>query len=229
MIISHKYKFIFIKTAKTAGTSIEIFLSQHCGENDIVTPIYPQVSPHIARNYKGTWNPLMEIIEYSGHNIRQVINELMTFNRFYNHMPARLVRYRVSRKIWKNYFKFCVERNPWDKTLSHFYHIVGDRVDGITKLDEYMERRDFCINYPLYTDSDGKIMLDRVIKYEFLRDELYQIFRELGLPFNGKLGVRAKSHYRKDRTPYQDVFTKDQRIVIEKAFAKEICVHGYKY
>jgi len=39
MIISHKHKFIFIKTRKTAGTSIEIFLSQFCGKADILTPI----------------------------------------------------------------------------------------------------------------------------------------------------------------------------------------------
>ncbi|MEL6382956.1 MAG: chondroitin 4-O-sulfotransferase, partial [Cyanobacteria bacterium J06626_18] len=31
MIISHEYKFIFLKTRKTAGTSIEIALSKFCG------------------------------------------------------------------------------------------------------------------------------------------------------------------------------------------------------
>jgi len=39
MIILHIHKFIFIKTRKTAGTSIEIFLSQFCGKDDILTPI----------------------------------------------------------------------------------------------------------------------------------------------------------------------------------------------
>jgi len=42
MIISHKYKFIFIKTVKTAGTSIEVFLNNYCGEEDIITPIHPK-------------------------------------------------------------------------------------------------------------------------------------------------------------------------------------------
>ena len=39
MIISHKYKFIFIKLRKTAGTSLEIALSQYCNKDDIITPI----------------------------------------------------------------------------------------------------------------------------------------------------------------------------------------------
>jgi hypothetical protein len=30
MILSHEHKFIFIKTNKTAGPSIEITLSKHC-------------------------------------------------------------------------------------------------------------------------------------------------------------------------------------------------------
>ena len=39
MILSHKNKFIFIKSFKTASTSLEIALSKYCGEKDIITPI----------------------------------------------------------------------------------------------------------------------------------------------------------------------------------------------
>ena len=41
MIVSHRHKFVFMKTRKTAGTSIEIALSEHCGPSDIVSPNDP--------------------------------------------------------------------------------------------------------------------------------------------------------------------------------------------
>lgn len=39
MIISHEHKFIFLKTRKTAGTSVELALRQLCGPDDIIAPI----------------------------------------------------------------------------------------------------------------------------------------------------------------------------------------------
>jgi len=228
MIISHKYKFIFIKTGKTAGTSIEVFLSQCCGQNDIVTPIWPVVRPHRARNFQGVWNPLPEIIRNRGRDIKKTVGSLIRRRRFYNHMPATLVKQRVSKVIWNSYFKFCVERNPWDKTLSQ-YHMVNDRQGGGMTLDEFLAQENFVINYPLYTDADGTFLVDRVVKYESLMKELGEVFHELGIPFGGSLGARAKSNHRKDKRSYRDVFSDKQRDIIEKVFAREIEMHGYKF
>lgn len=213
---------------KIAGTSIEVFLSQNCGEEDTVTPIWPHVEPHQARNYEGLWFPFREIIENKGSGIIATVKELLKRRKFYNHIPAKIVKQRISRKVWNSYFKFCVERNPWDKTLSH-YHMVNDRSGGNISFDEYIKKGNFCINYPLYCDAKGNLLVDKVIKYEALADELGGVFRELGIPFNGSLGVRAKSEHRKDRKPYQEVFSVEQRDLIEKVFAKEIKMHGYVF
>jgi hypothetical protein len=198
MIISHKYKFIFIKTAKTAGTSIEVFLSSLCGENDILTPIFPHVEPHRARNHDG----------------------------FYNHMKASEVKAVVGYSIWDEYFKFCVERNPWDKTLSHF-HMIAYRSENTLSLEEYFSNGRFCINFPKYTDKDAKIIVDKVVKYENLVTELKPIFKALGLPFDGDLGVRAKSEYRIDRQSYKYVLTGEQAAKIADVYSKELSMHGY--
>ena len=39
MIVSHKHKFIFIKTKKTASSSTECALSAVCGPDDILTDL----------------------------------------------------------------------------------------------------------------------------------------------------------------------------------------------
>jgi len=202
MIISHKHKFIFVKTVKTAGTSIEIFLSQHCGPLDVVTPIIPHVEPHSARNYEG----------------------------YYNHMPAHEIRDRIGLDIWNSYFKFCVERNPWEKTLSYYYMKNFRENNGLT-FDRYLAGKEFPINFPKYTEpgSPNKIIVNRVLYYEHLMEQLGQVFQKLGIPFQGSLGVNAKSEYRIDRRPYQEVYTPEQAKLIGNIFSHEILLHGYKF
>ncbi len=229
MIISHKYKFIFIKTAKTGGTSIEVFLSKQCGPMDIVTPIAPPIEGHQPRNYQGFINPIPEIIDRPAKLLSALRRTLTSREKFYNHMPASLVQKRVPARVWKTHFKFCVERNPWDKVLSH-YHMHAAREGGSLSLDEYLARGRFPINYFRYTDPSGdKIIVDRVLRYENLLADLSEVFAQLGMPFEGTLGIRAKSEYRTDRRPYQSVFNDEQRKIVEKAFAREIELHGYRF
>jgi len=223
MIISHKHRFIFIKTVKTAGTSLEVFLAQHCGPDDVLTLFAPPIEGHQPRNL------ISEILRvpFGPRSAWRCL--LSRRQRFYNHMPAWLVRLRVPPGIWNSYFKFCVERNPWDKVLSH-YHMHAYRLGGALSLDQYFARGKFPINYPRYTNPSGsRIIVDRVVRYENLIDELGEIFTRLNVPFDGDLGVRKKGHFRTDRTPYQLVFSPQQRQIVESVFAREIQLHGYRF
>jgi hypothetical protein len=226
MIISHKHKFIFIKTVKTAGTSIEVFLSQHCGDADVLTPVVPHVEPHVARNYQGYWNPIPQMLAYRGRARLAVLKRFVKRKKFFNHMPAQAVRATIPANVWNSYFKFCVERNPWDKVLSG-YHM--DQSKRTRSLDEFLRKGRLPINYPIYCDNDGKLLVDEVVHYESLMDGLGRVFGKLGIPFNGTLGINAKSEHRKDRTPYQQVFNDAQKEIVAKAFAKEIEMHGYVF
>jgi hypothetical protein len=215
MIISHKYKFVFVKTIKTAGTSMEVYLSQHCGPRDIFTPITPPVPGHKARNFNGRVSPSTLGGETE---VKQI---------FFNHMTARKIKQTISAKHWDSYFKFCVERNPWDRTLSH-YHMFCHR-HGHQDLQAYLESGNAMGNLFRYVDSDKQLLVDRVLRYERLNNELAEIFGQLGVPFSGSLDVYAKSDYRTDRRHYREVYTAQQRDMVYEQFADEIEMFGYVY
>lgn len=232
MIICHKHKFIFIRTRKAASTSIELYLSRYCNENDVLTPIDNKDSERNYQpyNYSGLFNPFPELIAGNGYLIKRTVMDLKRKRKFYHHIPAFVVRSRISDEIWKNYFKFSVERNPWDKTLSHYHYINERQWAGSKTFAQYCEIGNFCWNHPIYTDpKSGKVMVDRILKYENLMDELGQVLEMLDIPFAGSLGSFANSEYRRDRRSYREVFSPDQRDLIYNAFKKEIEIHGYEF
>lgn len=228
MIVSHEFRFIFIKTRKTAGTSLEVLLSGLCAEGDVVTPILPPEPGHVPRNHAGLFDPLPEL--RAGMPMQGTLQDLLRRRRFYNHMPASLVRARLSKRLWREYSTFSIERNPWDKTLSHF-HMRHQLSGGRLTFEEYLAKGDLCLNYPAYTlPSDPlRLMVDRVIRYEHLDADLADVLGRLGVPFKPPLGIGAKSGYRTDRRPYQEVYTPEQRDIVARAFAPEIELHGYSF
>ena len=80
------------------------------------------------------------------------------------------------------------------------------------------------------TDRTGtRIIVDRLVRYENLMNDLAEVFSQLNMRFEGNLGGRAQSEYRTDRRPFQSVFNDEQRKIVEKAFAREIELHGYRF
>ncbi|RYD19365.1 MAG: hypothetical protein EOP88_19280, partial [Verrucomicrobiaceae bacterium] len=120
MIISHRYKFIFIKTHKTAGSSMEMALGPLCGPDDIITSMETNEGTGIPRNYHA--DTLIGRNYAKSRLLRKVIDRRSPLLGpwYWEHMPATRVRELVGEDIWNSYHKFCFERNPWEKVVSYY-------------------------------------------------------------------------------------------------------------
>jgi hypothetical protein len=226
MIISHEHRFIFLKTRKTAGTSVEIALSRSCGPRDVLTPISKEDEPLragegvVARNYLAPpWD----------YRPRDVVRLLLGRKklRYWNHVPGVHVRREVGERIWNSYYKFCFERNPWDKTVSmYFWDQQFPRWKGMP-FSTYVKTQRRHYNFPIYTDGDRPIV-DFVGKFETLEADLAHVCATVGLSVDGKL-PRAKGGFRSDKRHYSTHYTDDDAEVIRAAFAKEIALVGYTF
>jgi len=232
LIISHKHKFIFIKTRKTAGTSIEISLSRFCGKNDIITPITPEDEKIRKEFLIGPQNYQLHKSGKIFFKIKSIIYKNKIKNEFYNHAPGIEIKKEIGEEVWNSYYKFCFDRNPWDKTISLYWW--DKRLSRARNLgfDEWFESRKKIglthYNYPLYSDNNDKILVDFVGKYENLETDLLKICNKIGIEFDNWL-PKAKGGFRKDKKHYSCYFNEEQKEFINKYFKKEIELMNYSF
>jgi hypothetical protein len=231
LIISHRHKFIFIKTRKTAGTSIEVALSKFLGPEDIVTPIAPEDEAlRQALGYVGPQNYLTPVdrrTEESAANRKPVRS-----HDFYNHIPAGKIKARLDQSVWSNYLKFSAERNPWDLTVSLFYwrnRACGPAVPSFRAFvldgSAYLKS-----NFELYS-IQGIPVVERMLRYETLAQDASAIGAAIGLPEDlGALipDIRAKSGYRPTRE-HRHMYDEETKEIIALQFAREIKFLNYTF
>lgn len=235
MLISHKHKFIFIKTQKTAGTSIEMALSKYCGPEDVITP--DDELERIRAGFPASRN--CGYAPFSTYRLKDWYRLVRRGRRkllFYNHMPATEIQAHIDEALWQNYYKFCFDRNPWDKTISYYYFKyrtgpkLGRKDDKkIPTLSEFLhtEQLKMISDWWRYT-IDDRVVVDHLGRYEDLTDELAGITRHLDLPPIEAL-PRLKTGIRKDQRPYKEVLSNADRDRIADVFAKEIDYFGFQY
>jgi hypothetical protein len=111
------------------------------------------------------------------------------------------------------------------------FRVQGDTLECLlTEGLGNLNRRRFPLNFHRYCAYGTQdLIVDKVIKYERLAEEMQGVMDRLGIPFDGDLGFRRKSNMRKDRRPYTEVYTEAQRKIIEEAFAVKIQLLDYRY
>lgn len=227
MIVSHKNKFIFIKTEKTAGTSLEIALSKQCGPEDVITPITPEdEAKRRAFGYRGPQNYRIPLRKYSLPDVFRAVQTRRPLT-YFNHASAAFVMKYLNRETWDSYFKFCYERNPWDKAISWYYWKCKDEprpsISDFIQSGEANKIRGF----DLYT-RESELLVDKVFKYEELGDTLQEICDRTGLDEVPSL-PRTKAHYRKDKRNYREILSEPDKEKISKVFAREIAYFDYEW
>lgn len=225
MIISHEHKFIFLKTRKTAGTSVEMALSRFCGPADVITLIRSESdATKRATGYAGERNFRIPLRNWALRDLAKIHRN--GWPSFHAHSPAKFVRDHVDLLVWREYFKFSIERNPFDRFVSQYYWNTRDRKADIASYAENAARYRLS-NWDVYAIGD-RIVTDFLIRYERLAEDLATLQALLNLPGpieppKTKVGHRpAQSHYR-------DVIDAALRAKIEAVCAREIAAFGYTF
>jgi hypothetical protein len=194
MIISHRHKFIFVKTRKTAGSSIEKYLINYLGSTDICT----------GSDSDGT--PRLNTTEWNGHRGYKWIS---------HNFPNE----------WNSYYKFAVERNPWDKVVSLYYFYQKRKPKKVQKgFDHFVKTLKNQNDWSMYAHKD-QIKVDCLINYS----NLHNSFLDIPIPYNNELlktFVKSDTNREKD---YKKMYSEETKELVRIYYKNVIDYFGYEF
>jgi hypothetical protein len=250
VILSHRWRCIFIKGRKVAGTSVEMALSTLCGPDDIVTPITARDDAErfrmggICRNYaiepadEDAYRAALSRFNALGGDRYDLLAGLEPgAERYYNHMSLRDLL-RCHGGDLSGYRVFCVERSPYSKAMSfaNMHASYGDYAAGRpmrVSVAEIPRRMDAAIadgsllrarNLDLYRGPDGKLAAT-VLRYADLAGDLAKFLAGLGAPMPRL--PHAKRGLLSDRLDPREVLRPDQISLINEMFEDDFVAFGY--
>ncbi|HSA67396.1 MAG TPA: sulfotransferase family 2 domain-containing protein [Methyloceanibacter sp.] len=228
MILSHEHKFIFLRTKKTAGTSIELALSELCGPDDVITPLTREDEARRAGR-RGAQNWRLHSWWKSPRLLKSAWFKFSAKDYgFYNHMKAAEMRAHIDPAVWRSYFKFAFERNPWDRQVSLYYHRYreeNERPDFATFI--HKDKKAHINNFGVYS-IDGDLAVDFLGRFETLDQDLRFALDQVGLSTAESL-PDAKTRFRPGSVPYRDHYDEETRNIVADWYAPEIKLLGYEF
>jgi len=233
MIVSYLHNFIFIKTKKTGGSSVEMMLAPHCGLDDIITPLGNQAElargngEPLCRNFAddpAQEEELRTIIKGTRPQARRKAFEKEHKPKFFNHMPARQIKALVAPAFWDRAVKITSERHPYEKAVSLAYFTFKPDTSFEKHLDDVVRKRGY-VSHPLYTIGKH-VVVDEFIRLETLRDDMRRVADKLGIPIPDEM-ARAKSRTRLDPRPARKILSDAQKEIVYATCRTEFDLLGY--
>lgn len=231
MLLSHNHRFIFTKTVKTAGTSVEIYFEPYCMG-------------------KGEWEGKHGREQYeSDHGIVGYRGGGSERRKWWAHMPAVAIRNLLEPEVWNSYFKFTVVRNPFDKLVSAWYHFKEPGSSVLQKTLIYLREpslgalrgrgrfdiptfRKWIRDGGKISDRDkylidGAVCVDFFIRYEALIEDLQKVCEILAIPYEPeKLGSFKKGR-RDHLIRWPEYYDEETERIVAEEYAWELEKFGY--
>lgn len=219
MLISHRNRFIYTKTAKTGGTSVESYFEPCC------LPDGEWVQSHARDEYISSTG----IIGYRGP-------QLPPGCIWWNHMSASAIKEQIGADIWERYFKFCVIRNPYDKAVSSFYFFKKQNPTEFGRYigndPEQFEQWLMEAGPPVDRDKyliEGQFCLNDVVRYENLHEELERICNRLNIAWEPSRLPSFKAGVRPRNITAQHLYTDKSREIVRSTYEFELDYFGYSF
>jgi len=237
VIICYRYNFVFLKTRKTAGSSLEIALSRLCGPGDVVT----RLAEESARQEEGGYGPAGQDKPISEYGLRQVWKRLRhgrRATRFSNHADLATARGLAGDELWPRLMRFTSERNPWDKAVSRYYWQKRRwerrrHWSAFPEFSDYLEylgqeKPHWLSCWDIYA-LDGDVPIDMFIFYEELERGFQRVVGALGVEHSIKLPRhRAKASGTSTRD-YRREYSNRAAEVVSRVCRREIDYFGYAF
>jgi len=197
-MISHKLKFIFIHIPKTSGNSLSLLL-RDCLDNRVIQQSSPM----------GIKQGIDIICEINKTSIKH--EDIRYYEKLYGH------------KI-KDYFKFTIVRNPYDRILSFYFWAKGNQNFNRNEFIHFIKKS--TSHHPKDINQYSYISKEfHIVHYENLIDELKQIrFFQGKCSFDNYPHLNASSNRKVNQRRIYDEELKD---LVYHKFKKDFELFGY--
>ncbi|MFZ0612833.1 MAG: sulfotransferase family 2 domain-containing protein [Desulfobacterales bacterium] len=191
MLLSLRYRFLFVHIAKTGGTSIRAALNRYRRRD-------PYYLPQAVCS---------RISHLTGHRIGC---------KFPRHAKIIAAREMLPRELFEILFKFAFVRNPWDLQVSSFHHIRRERPHLMAGHDDFETflRYKFDPNRPYQfhidtsiepqsdylVDLHGRVVVDFIGRYENFAADFKEACRRIGIappPLTHQRRAKNRGGYRR--------------------------------
>ncbi|EED36647.1 conserved hypothetical protein [Luminiphilus syltensis NOR5-1B] len=216
MLLSHRYRFLFVHIAKTGGTSVRGALQKYRWRDPYYLPqfIASKLSS-ITRHEVGIKLP--------------------------RHSKIIAARELLPHEFFDELFKFAFVRNPWDLQVSSYHHIKRERPQLLLEnesFEDFLSRKldpqrpwQYHLDTSITPQSDylidlrGNVIADFIGRYENLQEDFSHCCERIGIP------APTLPHKRKadDRDRYRSYYNDKTRDLVAQHFARDIELFDYAF